>query len=69
MDLRINTITIDDIDAQEWLREIDLPQYEDVFLINFSMGGKLLSRKRLSQVRLQDFPKMNIQNYEHQKVK
>lgn len=58
----------DDIECIEWLREIDFEQYEETFLANFSVGGALLSRKRLAQVRLQDFPKMNILIYEHQKM-
>jgi hypothetical protein len=48
----------DDIICEEWLEEINLPQYKETFLVNFSLGGPLISRKRLSKVRLQDFPKM-----------
>ena len=57
----------DDIHCLNWLEEIGLPQYEETFSTNLSVGGDLLSRKRLSQIRLQDFPRMNITNYEHQK--
>lgn len=60
---------VDDIDCVTWLEEIDMPQYTQTFLTNFTVGGTgFLSRKRLAQVRLQDFPNMNIQNYDHQKV-
>lgn len=57
----------DDIECIDWLREIGFSQYEETFLTNFSVGGQLLSRKRLAQIRLQDFPKMNIERYDHQK--
>ena len=59
---------IDDIECKDWLREIDMMQYEEVFLVNFTLGGKLLSRKRLATVRQQDLSKMNITNFEHQKI-
>lgn len=59
---------IDDIDATEWLREVDMVHYERVFVTNFSIGGKLLSRSRLAKLRLCDFPKLNIQDYDDQKV-
>lgn len=58
----------DDIECMDWLEEVALSQYTEVFLTNFGVGGNLLSRKRLSQVRLKDFPFMNITNYEHQKL-
>jgi hypothetical protein len=68
MNMTLQTQFIDDIDAGDWLREIDMEQYEDVFVTNFSIGGKLLSRRRLGNLRLQDFPKLNIQIYDHQKI-
>jgi hypothetical protein len=58
----------DDIECEEWLTEVGLEQYRETFLSNFTHGGKYLSRKRLSQVRLQDFSKMNITNFDHQKI-
>jgi hypothetical protein len=58
----------DDIDCVEWLHEVGMDQYRETFQSNFTHGGKYLSRKRLSQVRLQDFPKMNITNFSHQKI-
>ena len=58
----------DDIECAEWLAEVGLPQYASTFKTNLSVGGDLLSRKRLSQIRLQDFSKMNITNYDHQKL-
>jgi hypothetical protein len=58
---------VDDIDCEEWLKEIGFSQYTETFRTNFSSDGKLLLRRRLTTVRLQDFPKMNITNYEHQK--
>jgi SAM domain (Sterile alpha motif) len=57
----------DDIKPLEWLEEIDLAQYVETFQINFTIGGSYLSRKRLASVRLQDFSKMNIQIFDHQK--
>jgi hypothetical protein len=60
---------VDDIDCIKWLEEIGMPQYTNTFMTNFTIGGSgYLSRKRLAQVRLQDFSYMNIQNYEHQKI-
>lgn len=77
-DMKVSTMTLrnhyeqriipDDIDCVEWLHEVDMDQYLETFQSNFTYGGKYLSRKRLSQVRLQDFPKMNITNYSHQKI-
>lgn len=58
----------DDIDCEEWLKEIGFIQYKDTFLTNISSDGKILLRKRLQTIRVQDFPKMNITNYEHQKA-
>lgn len=58
----------DDIDCYDWLDEIHLEQYVETFLANFTYGGRFLSRKRLAQVRIKDFPKMNITNYDHQKI-
>ena len=57
----------DDMKPLEWLQEIDLGQYVETFQTNFTIGGSYLSRKRLASVRLQDFSKMNIQNFDHQK--
>lgn len=60
---------VDDIDCVSWLEEVDMVQYAQVFMLNFTVGGTgFLSRKRLSQVRLQDFSHMNITSFEHQKV-
>jgi hypothetical protein len=92
----------DDIECNDWLNEVKLPQYGETFITNcssnagtrktrekdFSLGfadsrnlqicnlnkliasnnAGILSRYRLSKIRLQDFPKMNITNYDHQKV-
>ncbi len=60
----------DDIICIEWLQEIGLPQYSTTFSVNFPSkeGLEFLSRRRLSSLRLQDLPKMNITNYEHQKI-
>ena len=57
----------DDIKPLEWLQEIGLEQYVETFQVNFTIGGSYLSRKRLACVRLQDFSKMNIQIFDHQK--
>jgi len=62
------TLLVDDIDCVAWLLEVDLEQYTETFLVNFTRGGRYLSRKRLGQVRLQDFPHMNITNFDHQKI-
>lgn len=66
--IKSSRILPDDIECVEWLSEIGMEQYIETFLANFTYGGKYLSRKRLEQVRIQDFPKMNITNYEHQKI-
>jgi hypothetical protein len=59
----------DDIECVSWLDEVGMTQYAETFLVNFTVGGRgFLSRKRLSMLRLQDFPMMNITNYEHQKL-
>lgn len=65
----LETPYVDDIDCVSWLEEVDMVQYAQVFMANFTLGGTgFLSRKRLGQVRLQDFPYMNILNYDHQKI-
>ena len=58
----------DDIECFDWLNEVNLGQYEETFCANCTIGGALLSRYRLKQIRLKDFPKMNITNFEHQKL-
>ena len=58
----------DDMMPLEWLQEIGLAQYVECFKVNFTVGGSYLSRKLLATVRLQDFSKMNIQIFEHQKL-
>lgn len=63
-----HNVSSDDIECVDWLNEIDMPQYEETFRINCSVGDNLLSRKRLSQIRIKDFPFMNITNHEHQKI-
>jgi hypothetical protein len=70
MEIRIPTTFTDDIPAAEWLREINFEDYIETFVTNCpsSEGTGLLSRKRLTQLRLQDFPKMNVKNYEHAKI-
>lgn len=60
---------VDDIECVSWLEEVDMVQYAGVFMTNFTVANSgFLSRKRLGQVRLQDFSYMNIQNFDHQKV-
>lgn len=58
----------DDIECEDWLDEIGLSQYAETFITNFSLSGSTLNRKRLARLRLQDFPQMNICNFEHQKI-
>lgn len=58
----------DDIECKSWLEEVGLSQYCETFLANFHVGGNLLSRNRLKQVRLYHFPHMNITRYDHAKV-
>eukprot|EP01035_Chromulina_nebulosa_P031320 gene31320-41741_t len=58
----------DDIECVSWLEEINMAQYSNAFLLNLSADGKILIRKRLQQIRLQDLPKMNITNFLHQKI-
>lgn len=57
----------DDIDCKAWLAEINLSQYAETFLVNLSADQKHIRRKRLSQLRQQDFCAMNITNFAHQK--
>ena len=64
----IETRFQDDMMPLEWLQEIGLEQYVECFKANFTIGGSYLSRKLLATVRLQDFSKMNIQTFEHQKL-
>ena len=59
----------DDIECLPWLEEIELSQYNATFLANFKSNQEnFLSRSKLSRIRLQDFPAMNIHNFEHQKL-
>ena len=58
-----------DIDAVDWLSEIDMSMYLEVFLRNFSLNEtKFMDRKRLQQIRMCDLPKMGISIYDHQLV-
>ena len=57
----------DDIDGYLWLEEIDMEQYAETFLTNLSLDGRIILRKRLSNIRQQDLAKMNITNFQHQK--
>ena len=60
----------DAIECIPWLEEIGMVQYAKTFLANFPYNGveNYISFKKLSQLRLQDFPRMNITNYEHQRA-
>lgn len=57
----------DDIDCMQWLSEIDMKQYAETFLLNLSVDGRVIRRKRLAQLRQHDLCNMNITNYMHQK--
>jgi hypothetical protein len=57
----------DDIDCIAWLHEINLSQYAETFLVNLSVDGRVIRRKRLNQLRQQDLCSMNITNFSHQK--
>jgi hypothetical protein len=59
---------VDDIPADEWLDEIGMSQYTETFKVNFANGGNFISRRRLGQLRLQDYPKLNITNYGDEKI-
>ena len=56
----------DDIVAEEWLAEVDSVHYVDCFIKNFPSPDArnrergIISRKKLETLRLQDYPKMNI---------
>jgi len=63
-----NSSLKDDIECKTWLDEVELPQYQETFITNFSTIGNLLSRRRLKTVRLQDFPNMNITDYDHARI-
>lgn len=58
----------EDIDCREWLAEIGLTQYSGTFLSNLSSDGVIILRKRLVNVRQQDLAKMNVGDFEHQKI-
>ena len=45
-----------------------MAQYSEAFILNLSLDGRVLIRKRLQQIRLQDLSKMNITNFLHQKI-
>ena len=58
-----------DIDVHDWLAEIDMSMYADVFLRNFGIyETNFLNRKHLAKVRLQDLPKMGITQLHHAKL-
>ena len=58
-----------DTDVHDWLAEIDLSMYADVFIENFAVyGTNFLNRKHLAKLRMQDLPKMGITNYSHEKL-
>ena len=58
-----------DIDVHEWLAEIDMNMYADVFLRNFGIfETNFLNRKHLTKVRLQDLPKMGVTQLHHAKL-
>ena len=60
---------IDDIDAVEWLNEIDLVQYADTFRTNVTINGNIyLSRKKLALIKIHHLSSMNISNFAHQKI-
>lgn len=58
----------DDIDCAEWLTEVDMAQYAETFLTNLSRDGRIILRRRLVNIRQQDLAKMNITDFDHQKV-
>jgi hypothetical protein len=58
----------EDIDCAEWLAEVDMAQYAETFLTNLSRDGKIILRRRLVNIRQQDLSKMNITDFEHQKI-
>ena len=63
----------DDIVAEEWLAEVDSVHYVDCFIKNFPSPDArnrergIISRKKLETLRLQDYPKMNIKDFEEAK--
>jgi hypothetical protein len=58
-----------DIDVHEWLAEVEMGMYADVFLANFGIDGtNYLNRKHMKKIRLQDLPKMGITQYHHAKL-
>lgn len=61
---------VDDIECHSWLDEIELGHYAPIFLANFysNCGENMLSRKKISAIKLNHFPRMGITNYSHQKI-
>ncbi len=58
-----------DIEVYEWLAEIEMGMYAEVFLKNFGINDtNYLNRKHLKTIRLQDLPKMGITQYHHAKL-
>ena len=58
----------DDIDCQAWLAEVNLPEYTETFLLNFSIDGRVIRRQKLNLLKQHDLCKMNITDFEHQKI-
>eukprot|EP01041_Mallomonas_annulata_P003161 gene3161-6238_t len=56
--------------CSDWLDQMGLTQYSQTMQANFSHNGEknILSIKKLAALRLQDLPRLNITNYDHQRV-
>ena len=48
----------DDIDCQAWLTEVNLPEYTETFLLNFSIDGRVIRRQKLNLLKQHDLCKM-----------
>jgi len=62
-----------DLDAVEclpWLDGIGMSHYAKTFLANFPYVGHedYVSIRKMSSLRIQDFPRMNITDYDHQRL-
>eukprot|EP01041_Mallomonas_annulata_P003160 gene3160-6237_t len=58
-----------DIQCFPWLEEVHLEEYTTIFSKNFSSGKfGMLSGKKLSELKIEHFPNLNIMDSRHQKV-
>lgn len=55
------------INCEEWLGGLGLSQYSNLFLANFSVDNQI-SLKKISRLEFKDLPRLNITDFDHQKL-